>query len=161
VWHPLISLPAYLCSVYHPTIFNFMIHNFCSWSIIKFKITKSIMMYKNVAFLLEGIKLYKSWVNHRNLWFVFLALFFSSLFRKCGHLNFKEVQSLKCLLHTASIKQLWKSYCMRLQSLCLEAHPPSHILNVCFFHPWESLTFKGPMTTLVVTENNRQWPNDD
>jgi hypothetical protein len=24
-----------------------------------------------------------------------------------------------------------------------------------------ALTFKGPMTTLVVTENNRQWPNDD
>jgi hypothetical protein len=23
------------------------------------------------------------------------------------------------------------------------------------------LTFKGPMTTLVVTESNRQWPNDD
>jgi hypothetical protein len=23
------------------------------------------------------------------------------------------------------------------------------------------LTFKGPMTTLVVTEGNRQWPNDD
>jgi hypothetical protein len=22
-------------------------------------------------------------------------------------------------------------------------------------------TFKGPMTTLVVTESNRQWPNDD
>jgi hypothetical protein len=22
------------------------------------------------------------------------------------------------------------------------------------------LTFKGPMTTLVVTESNRQWPND-
>jgi hypothetical protein len=21
--------------------------------------------------------------------------------------------------------------------------------------------FKGPMTTLVVTESNRQWPNDD
>jgi hypothetical protein len=23
------------------------------------------------------------------------------------------------------------------------------------------LTFKGPMTTLVVTKSNRQWPNDD
>jgi hypothetical protein len=23
------------------------------------------------------------------------------------------------------------------------------------------ITFKGPMTTLVVTESNRQWPNDD
>jgi hypothetical protein len=98
--------------------------------------------------------------------------------RLCYHKDTSLLARFKWVLEALLLLvEVWKKerqaacilYCSIL--MCFHVYQFFNIIS-CHFYTSPSvmckseetyliLTFKGPMTTLVVTESNRQWPNDD